>query len=92
MAMYKQSSDIVTREIAGETMLVPLRGNIADMARIFALDEVSAFIWDLLDGSRGIEDISKAVTKEFDVTHDVVATDTKQFLDDLLAAGLVEKM
>jgi hypothetical protein len=50
--VYRKKKDLVTREIAGETLIVPTRGNLADMQRIFALDGVAAFIWQHLERER----------------------------------------
>ena len=91
MGAYRKSEAVVTREIAGETMLVPIRGSIADMERLFALDEVSAFIWDRIDGSHDVPALAAAVTEEFDVAGDTALTDTREFLAELLAAGLIEE-
>jgi hypothetical protein len=46
--VYRKKKDLVTREIAGETLIVPTRGNLADMQRIFALNGVAGFIWQHL--------------------------------------------
>ena len=52
---YKKTESVVTREIAGETMLIPITSQLADMQQIFALDAVSALIWSLLDGTHTLQ-------------------------------------
>jgi len=42
---YRHSEDVVTRQIVGETLLVPIRGDLAGSQRLFALDAVGEFIW-----------------------------------------------
>jgi hypothetical protein len=88
--IYRKSESVVTREIAGETLLIPVTGSLADMQEIFALDEVSAAIWEALDGQRTLEDVFKVVTEMFEVTADAAATDTQAFLAELCGSGLVE--
>lgn len=89
--IYKKTESVVTREIAGEIMLIPVSRNLADMQKIFALDDVSAFIWNMLDGACDLRDIVRAVAGEFDVEEDLAETDTKRFLEELYEAGLVEQ-
>ena len=36
--IYQHSPDVVARQILGETLLVPIRGELADLQRIFALN------------------------------------------------------
>lgn len=90
--IYKRKGSIVVREIAGETMLVPITGNLADMQKIFALDDVSALIWSLLDGTHGLQDLVQAVVESFDVTEDVATPEARAFLAELCEAGLVEQV
>lgn len=90
--VYKRKGSIVVREIAGETMLVPIKGNLADMQKIFALDDVSALIWSLLDGTNGLAELVKEVVEAFDVTEDIATPETRAFLAELCEAGLVEQV
>ncbi len=52
---FKKKEEIVSREIAGETILVPIKGKLADMQRIFALENVSEYIWQQLDGEKKVK-------------------------------------
>ena len=47
---YQQDPSIVSREIAGEVILVPIRNNVGDLESIYTLNETAARIWALLDG------------------------------------------
>jgi hypothetical protein len=87
---YERTRAVVTREIAGETMLVPVRGNLADMQKVFALDETARFIWDLLETPSSIVEMAETVTREFKVAGDEAGRDVKEFVEELRTAGLVE--
>lgn len=87
--VLKIHSDIVGRHIAGEDLLIPIRGKLADMQRIFALDPVAAHIWKKLDGSSDLEAILQSVLSVFDVTEERARTDMQSFVGQLEAAGLV---
>ncbi len=87
-AVYRRAPDIVFREIAGEAILVPIRGNLADMQRIYTLTATGAFIWRRLDGAAPLGSIREAVLSEFDVGPEEAESSITTFMDDLVASGL----
>ena len=89
--MYRQRPDIVTREIIGETLLVPVRGEIANMQRIFSLSEVGAHIWKNLDGEHSEEAIADSVSQCFDIDQASATADCRQFIGELREANLLEE-
>lgn len=88
--VYKKKSDIVYRKVAGETILVPISGRLADMQRIFALNPVGEFIWDELDGSRSLQQVSEDIQCYFDVNGEEADADLEAFIAELLKEGLIE--
>ncbi|MBU1694433.1 MAG: PqqD family protein [Verrucomicrobia bacterium] len=86
---YHQNADIVTRRIAGETLLVPIRQHLADLQRIYVLDEVGEAIWGALDGNRDAEQIASLLAEDFDVAGETALADVRAFCRELLEAGLV---
>lgn len=78
----------VTRSIAGETILVPVTGNVADLDSVYTLNEVGSFIWRLIDGRRSAQAIAEAVTDEYDVALEQAALDVDELLTALEAKGL----
>jgi len=87
--VYARTDGIIAREIAGEMLLVPVRGRVADMQRIFALDPTPQFIWEQLDGEKTLRAVLDAVLEAFDVEEEQAAADLLKFTDELLEAGLV---
>ena len=87
-----RNNDIVSRNIAGETILVPIRGNLADMQNIFTLNKIGAFIWERLDGKRPLSQIIGLLLDHFDVSSEEAENDILEFIAQVLATGLaVEK-
>ena len=82
-------ADIVPRKIAGDTILVPVRGRLAELQRIFVLDDVAEHIWSLLDGSRTIDSVVVSVTEHFDIEATAARSDLLDFLRELEEAGLI---
>lgn len=87
---YRQSPDLLARRIAGETIVVPIRGKLADMQRIFALNEVGEFVWHQIDGRRTVAEIGDAVSAEFDIERAQAEADMQAFLEELRTAELIE--
>ncbi len=90
--VFRKRGEVVSREIAGETILVPISGKLADMQRIFSLTPVASYIWGRLDGERSLEIIIQDVTDNFDVEHTEAENDLGEFVGELLKAGLIESV
>lgn len=87
--VYKKREEIVSREIAGETILVPIKGKLADMQRIFAIDNVAEFIWQGLDGKTKTGELADRVTEAFDVDQKRARLDVGEFISELIEADLI---
>jgi hypothetical protein len=87
---FRRAPNLVTRAIGGETIIVPVSGMVGDLDSIYTLNGVGSLIWSLLDGQRGLQDIVRGVTGEFEVAEDEAARDVQGFLDSLGDAGLVQ--
>jgi Coenzyme PQQ synthesis protein D (PqqD) len=86
---FARKSEFVTRTIAGEAVLVPIRGQIRDLDAIYHFNEVGAFIWNLLDGKTSVCYIAHAVCLEFDVALEDSERDTLEFVDLLQGTGII---
>ena len=49
---YKKNPNIVSRMIADECILVPIRHDVENLGSIYTLNEVGAFIWNSIDGKK----------------------------------------
>ena len=87
--VFMRNSDVISRKIAGELFLVPVKGKMADMENIFALTAVAEYIWDRLDGRKSLNEILNNVVDRFDVEHEQVESDIQEFIMELLGAGLI---
>lgn len=89
--IYRRNEDVVARKLSGELFLVPVTGRLADMQRIFSLNRVAEYIWYELDGKKSLGDIGNALAGRFDVGKEEAETDIRDFIVELLSAGLVEE-
>ncbi|HEU4401015.1 MAG TPA: PqqD family protein, partial [Candidatus Polarisedimenticolia bacterium] len=86
---FEPAPDVVSRRIAGEHLLVPVRSGAAHMDYLFTANEVGSFIFTLLDGRRDEAEIARLVSLEYEVGEERARADVAAFLDDLSQAGLV---
>ena len=87
--IYRRRDNVVCRRIAGETLLIPIRGNLVDMQRLFVLEGAGDFIWEMIDGSRTTDDIRKAITGHFDMAAQDAGADLDEFITELAQRELI---
>jgi hypothetical protein len=75
--------ELITRDIAGDTVLVPVGNSVYDSNGLFVLNELGAFIWELLPNVDTEVQICTAVLAEYDVSEEVAARDVSEFLEQL---------
>lgn len=75
--------ELIKREIAGDTILVPVGKSVYDSNGLFVLNELGDFIWNLLPEAADENDILEAVLKCYDVSHEEARKDIDEFLNKL---------
>jgi len=86
---YQRKPNYIARNIAGETLLVPIAGKIANLQRVIALNSVGAFIWDRLATPQTLDGIATALVAEFAVDAEAARRDATEFFGQLEAANLL---
>ena len=82
----------VTRQIAGETLIVPVTGHVMDLESIYVLNPVGSRIWELLGSPTTADRIAEIVAGEFAVSPQDAAGDVAEFLDSLSTRGLIQEL
>jgi aminoglycoside phosphotransferase (APT) family kinase protein len=88
-ACFVKEPDFVTREIAGETIIVPIRNNVGDLNAIYTLNEVGTAIWQQIDGRTTVREIAEALCSAYEVDASRAEQDTLDYLAELQKADLV---
>jgi hypothetical protein len=86
--VFTRDANLVTRQIADETIIVPIASGVTDLGSIFTLNDVGSTIWKLLEGPRTVGQIVAAVCAEYDVPEADARAHTCEFLSTLQSAGL----
>lgn len=89
--VYVQKDDLVSRNVGGEAMIIPIKGKLADMRNIYTLTTVAEFVWESLGEGVRVSNVLDKIVSEFDVSAEVAEQDLKELIDDLVANELVEK-
>ena len=89
---YQAMSGYVSREIAGEMLLVPIGEQTQELNGIIHLNETSMFLWELLKSPQSIDDLIEALKTEF-ITEEVnLKNDIKEFIEMMLEASLIKEV
>ena len=87
---FIRSRSVVAREIAGETLIVPVRGKVGDLASIYSFNGTGTLIWRLLKSPCSLSELASGVAQEYEVAAQDAERDVAEFLVEMKAAGLVE--
>ena len=80
----KRNSDAAFRVIDGEAMVV-----LPEKGEVKVLNNVGSRIWELMDGSATIEEISKIICMEYEVEEKNAISDVMDFLKELGDNGML---
>jgi Coenzyme PQQ synthesis protein D (PqqD) len=89
-ALFRKKGEFVIRSIAGETIIVPVRGQVGDLDSIYNLNEAGAFIWERIDGRTSVTQVVEALRGQFEVALEQAEKETSEFIAALEAAGMIE--
>jgi hypothetical protein len=79
----ERSPSMAWQTIRGETVLLHIDGK-----KLMGLNEVGACVWDLADGTRSLEEITRIVLAKFKTSSETaVAADVQVFVSELIALG-----
>jgi hypothetical protein len=88
---FVRSTDLVSRDVAGETVVVPICRGVGDLDSIFTFNTVGTYVWNLLTEGRTEAELTDSVARRFQVSACAAESDVRNFLTDLLGVGLVRK-
>jgi Coenzyme PQQ synthesis protein D (PqqD) len=86
---YLRSSAVVSRMIAGETLVVPVRGKVGDLASIYSFNDVGTTIWEALAKPTPMDTLVDLIERDYEVGRERAAQDVENFLEEMRTAELV---
>ena len=90
-AGIRRSQAVVSRVVADEAIVVPIRRGAADMDSIFTFNETGTRLWAMIEENQDVAVMAAHLQTEFGISAEQAEADTRQFLAELTDAGLVDK-
>ena len=88
---YSKKTDLLTRVVAGETLIVPICNNVGDLDSIFTLNATGARIWEMLDETPTLDELAPRFAAEYSLATATARADIEALLDELVDANLLNR-
>jgi hypothetical protein len=88
--VFVRSQSVVSRVVAGETLIVPVRARVGDLASIYSFNGTGSLIWKLLESPKTVAELASAVAREYEVEPAQAERDVVAFLNEMKGVDLVE--
>jgi hypothetical protein len=85
-----RSQAVVARVVGGETLIVPVRAKVGDLASIYSFNGTGSLIWKLLESPRTVTQLATAVAQAYEVDPAQAERDVTSFVSEMKSVGLVE--
>lgn len=89
---FERNPDFIYRRIVDESVLVPLRDNVADMNCIYTLNGMGAFLWEQLATPATGAELENAVMEEYEADPEVLVKDLENFLAEMVSIGALKEV
>ena len=87
-AKFRRSSNVVSRQIGSELVVVPIRGGVGELDAVFSFNGVGSDVWALMESDRTLGELAMWVVEHYEASQAQVEKDLSDFLGDLVGAGL----
>ena len=85
-----RSQSVVARVVAGETLIVPVRSKVGDLASIYSFNGTGSLVWKLLESPRTVAQLATAVAEAYEVEPAQAEEDVTNFVSEMKSVDLVE--
>jgi hypothetical protein len=90
--VFLKDSTVVSKKIGEEFILVPIQKKTGDLDSIYTMNEVSARIWELIDGKKCINDIRNKIVEEYEIDNQSAEVDITDFVKKLQHIGAIKEV
>lgn len=86
----KIQDGFMSREVAGQWVVVPLGERVVEFNCIMTLSESGALLWKSLEKDVQEEELVQVVLKEYSIDEETAKTDVQEFLTILREKAIIE--
>jgi Coenzyme PQQ synthesis protein D (PqqD) len=90
LVRHTRSTSIVSRDVAGETIVVPICRGVGDLDSVYTFNQVGQNLWRLLEKARSVEELAIWVATHYELDQKQAFTDVRSYLAELQQAGLLQ--
>src|ERR1700689_641577 len=77
---HTRNTAIVSRDVAGETIVVPICRGMEDLASVYPFNPVGRSLWRLLENSHSVEELANWVAPHYEVDAKQAMSDVQSYL------------
>ncbi len=89
-SVYSVSDDVVTRNIEGDMIIIPLvQGIGSDYDELFSLNETGQAIWEKVDGQKSLREVINLLKEEYEGSQESMEDDVLGFMKELVKRKMV---
>ena len=89
-ARFIRNREVVSRQIEGELVIVPIRRGVGDLNSLYTLNSVGSILWEFMTESHTVPEMVNRVCDEFEVTSMQAQADIQEFLGSMLEEKLIQ--
>jgi len=82
-----RAEEVIWRRVGDDIVVIK-----DDGLSTHVLNKTAGFIWELCDGTLGIDDISTRLCERFDVSFDEARVDVEELIKKLTGIGIMNRM
>lgn len=83
----KKNPELIMRNIAGETVLIPTGSFAGKFNGMISLNGVAAFIWEQMDQVENREELVRLILERYEIDEETARKDVNGFLDTAIHVG-----
>ena len=88
--LYVRADAVVARFVAGETLVLPVRGGIGDLACFYSFNGTGTTIWEALEKPKTFKDLCDVIDRKYDVGREKAEEDVALFVREICSLGLAK--
>jgi Coenzyme PQQ synthesis protein D (PqqD) len=87
----RSSRNVVSRVVADEALVVPIRGGAGDLDSIYTFNDSGTKLWAMLEEGRSATELAEYLEASYGITASQAQMDADSFVAELRAEGLIER-
>ena len=88
--LYVRANNFVSRLVAGETIVLPVAGNVGELACFYSFNGTGTTIWEALEQPRTLKDLCDLIDRKYDGDRQKAEEDVALFVREICSLGLAK--